>query len=323
MLPPIRKTKSRISKNNNENRADMPEKNAHEILKNADVTELADFRRLLAYVKGNISYDYVVLHSHDIILNEAEQRKFRELLSRYRKNEPISKIIGRKFFWNHEFYTNQYVLDPRQDTETVIEAVLQRFDRNAVLRFLDIGTGSGCILLSLLTEFPNAGGIGIDISAEAIATAEKNRKKIGMHNADFLNIGWNELASVVPSETIGDINVIVSNPPYIRSADINLLDENVKNYDPRVALDGGLDGLDAYREITAVAQRIFAKNSSHRQGYIFFEVGYDQAEAVSAILATQGFENITTAKDLNGIERVVIGCRPSFPDTSSQFLDPL
>jgi release factor glutamine methyltransferase len=236
-------------------------------------------------------------------LDKDEQALLQNMLARYRKNEPVSKIINCKSFWKHDFFVNENVLDPRPETELIIETMLKRFDKNAALRFLDIGTGSGCILLSLLWEFKNAMGIGIDVSAKAIQVAEQNKSALKVNNAAFLNIDWNELSREILTRSVpfdGVVDIIVSNPPYVRSSDVELLDDNVKNYDPILALDGGKDGLSAYREIIKIAKEILAKNGS-----IFFEVGYDQANDVKKILTNNGFENIRCEKDLSGIDRVV------------------
>ena len=198
-------------------------------------------------------------------------------------------------------------MDPRPETELIIEEVIAQFNNiNESFNFLDIGAGSGCILLSILSELKKSNGIGIDISKSAIDVAEKNKNKLKIKNATFLNISWNEIFSFLERKEI-NIDVIVSNPPYIRTADIDFLDENVKNFDPHIALDGGEDGLSAYKEICYVAKNILRKNQKRtEEKYIFLEVGYDQAEYVKKILEENEFFNIAFSKDLSGINRVVI-----------------
>lgn len=307
---------------------------ALKLLKSISPKDLKNIRRILAHIK-QVSYESLMLYPEKILLNQDEQQIFTEFLERYERSEPISKIIGIKDFWKDSFIVNSSVLDPRPETEILVEAVLRCFNEGP-RKILDIGTGSGCILLSLLREFPKAPGIGIDISSEAIEVAKRNRDllKIDPSRGQFLNISWNDLRNLINQmnnlktpqyygeESLLDgidldgIDLIVSNPPYIRTADIDKLDENVRNYDPRIALDGGKDGLDSYREICAIAKEIFAENQKNKEnkndllkpiGRIFLEVGYDQANDVAEILKDNGFDRIKKTQDLSGIERIVEG----------------
>lgn len=286
----------------------MVVKTAFDLLKNATPNNIRDIRKIIAHIK-NISYEQVLFFSEKIELNDDEIQNFYEFLSRYNRHEPISKIIGKKDFWKHTFFVDGNVLDPRLETELIIEEILARFNADKSFNFLDIGTGSGCILLSILSEFKKSKGIGIDISKNAIEVAERNKNELEIDNATFLNISWNEIFSCSKIRDM-DIDIIVSNPPYIRTADINFLDENVKNFDPRIALDGGTDGLVAYKEICCIAKNLLRKNrkskKSKKEKYIFLEVGYDQAEDVKNILEENGFSNVSFSKDLSGINRVVI-----------------
>lgn len=281
-------------------------KTALDLLKNViPSNNIQDIRKIIACVK-NTSYENVIFSPEKIELSDNEIQNFYEFLSRYKKHEPISKIIGKKEFWKHTFFINSDVLDPRPETELIIEEVIARFNTNESFNFLDIGTGSGCILLSILSEFKKSNGIGIDISKNAIDIAAKNKDKLKIENATFLNIGWNEVFSFLERKDI-DIDIIVSNPPYICTSDIDFLDENVKNFDPRIALDGGKDGLNAYREICYVAKNILRKNQKRtEEKYIFLEIGYNQTRDVKNILEENGFFNIVFSKDLSGINRVVI-----------------
>lgn len=278
-------------------------KSAFGLLQLIDLKNLKNVRKIIADIK-NISYEEVVFASKSIFLNEIELRKFSKMLARLEQGEPVSKIIGRRGFWKHEFVVDKNVLDPRPETELIIESVLARFvDMALPLRFLDIGTGSGCILLSLLSEFKNATGIGIDISKRAIAIAEKNKEKLGIDRATFVNVGWNE---VLNSDDIStDIDIIVSNPPYICTGEIRSLSESVRKYDPRIALDGGVDGLEKYNEIAVIAKEVL-KKSRAQDKYIFLEVGYNQANDVKNILEKNDFKNIFSEKDLSGIDRVIV-----------------
>ncbi len=262
------------------------------IARNSDVP-VKDIRKLIAKVK-NLSYEKVAFDADSVFLNTEEQEQFQQLLARYRNDEPISKILNSRGFWKYDFFVNEDVLDPRPETELIIETVLTLFNTSEKLNFLDIGTGSGCILLSLLGEFENSAGTGIDISEKAIAVARKNQQKLNIKNANFENVSWNNFASSK------QFDVIVSNPPYIRTSEIASLDKNVRKYDPLLALDGGETGLRPYQEISALATHWLKPN-----GYIIFEVGYNQAQAVSEILESNGYTSIQIAKDLAEIDRIV------------------
>lgn len=278
-------------------------KTAFDLLKDIMPNNIRDIRRIIAYIK-NISYEKIMFFPEKIELNESEIQNFFEFLSRYEQHEPISKIIGEKSFWKHNFFVNSNVLDPRPETEMIIEEIIKCFDTDSSLNFLDIGTGGGCILLSILFELKKSKGIGIDISKKAIDVAEKNKKKMNIENATFLNIAWDEIFSC---SDIKDIDIIVSNPPYIRTADINSLDESVKNYDPIIALDGGIDGLFAYREICCIAKNLLRKNRKNQiEKYIFLEIGYGQARDVKNILEKNEFFDISFLNDLAGINRIAI-----------------
>lgn len=254
-----------------------------------------DIRILLSEAKKDISKNDVIFNSENVFFSDEETAFFYSFIKRYKNHEPISKIINRKSFWNHEFYVDENVLDPRPETELIVEYILKNFQKNSALKILDIGTGSGCILLSILSELKNSHGIGIDISENAIQVANKNKSLLSVENADFFCMNWNELS--VEKE----FDIIVSNPPYIKTADIELLNENVKNFDPIISLDGGKDGLNAYREIAKISANIL-KND----GTILLEVGYDQAEFVSKIFQQFNFYISEIIKDFSGIERVVI-----------------
>ncbi|MDR2780955.1 MAG: peptide chain release factor N(5)-glutamine methyltransferase [Holosporaceae bacterium] len=248
-----------------------------------------ELRRMIAKIK-NISYEETVFE--DIHLTSQENYLLQSMLERYHNGEPLSKILNCRAFWEHDFFINGDVLDPRPETEILIEMILERFDRQSEINFLDIGTGSGCILLSLLQEYKNAHGTGIDVSSSAINVAKHNQKKFGIENANFIECDWKDFFCDEK------IDVIVSNPPYIRSCDISSLDENVRSYDPLLALDGGESGLDAYFSIAQLAKRWLKPN-----GCIFLEVGYDQMSSVSSILQSNNFKIFEIKKDYSDINR--------------------
>jgi len=220
-------------------------------------------------------------------------------LNAVQDGKPLSRIYKEREFWGLTFEISEGTLDPRQDTETLIGAVLERY-RGAVppKTILDLGTGSGCILLSLLHEFPEARGIGIDLSEDAIKTAQKNAKNLGIGaRATFMNEGWsNEFAESLDKK----VDLVVSNPPYISNLVIPNLDENVRKYDPILALDGGEDGLQAYREIFSLLPHLLK-----RGGYGFFEIGFDQDSSVTRLGKESRFLVKSVHLDSQGCPRVV------------------
>jgi len=220
------------------------------------------------------------------------------------RREPVSRIIGFREFWGLKFEINPSVLDPRPDTETVVEAALDwvttRSLRNERLRVLDIGTGSGVLLLSLLSELPNAIGIGTDISMDALTTTRANAQRHDLANRCHL------IQCEFTSALRGPFELIVSNPPYIASDDINTLAPEVRDHEPHAALDGGVDGLAAYRAIAEDSPRLLADG-----GRLIMELGQGQAEAVGALLRQGGLAvKDPPRRDLSGINRAIIASAP-------------
>ncbi len=209
--------------------------------------------------------------------------------------EPVSRIIGRRAFWKDDFLIGPDTLDPRPDTETVIEEVLDLLpDPARVRRILDLGVGSGCLLLSLLREYPAAKGLGVDISEGAAEMTLANAEALGMRDRVETVVGsWFDGVS-------GRFDLIVSNPPYIPSEDITGLEREVRDHDPHRALDGGGDGLGCYRAIVPVAKRHLETG-----GVLALEVGAGQAAAVSSFCMSEEFSHIHVRRDLAGIERCV------------------
>lgn len=222
--------------------------------------------------------------------------RVRQTLGRMVESEPLSRILGHREFWGLEFALSANTLDPRPETETVVEAVLRRVpDREAALRLLDLGMGTGCILLALLSELPAAGGYGVDFAVGAAMTAVCNAEALGLAGrAHFLVGDWGTAVS-------GRFDIIVANPPYIATAALAYLPREVALYDPPRALDGGLDGLRAYRALAADLGRLLAP------GAVFVcEIGLGQASAVAAILQARGLTLEGCEHDLAGIPRCVI-----------------
>lgn len=221
---------------------------------------------------------------------------YRSFIARRLEHEPVSRILGHREFWSLDFAVTAATLDPRPDTETLVEAVLAQLpDRQATLRLADFGTGTGCILLALLTELPQSHGIGIDRSAEAARVAAGNAASLGLAGRTGFVIGdWAESVA-------GGFDIVVSNPPYIPSAQIERLDAEVADYDPPTALDGGADGLDAYRRLAPEFARILKPG-----GLAAFEIGQGQDKDVAALCEAAGLQVIEIRPDLAGIGRVVM-----------------
>ena len=214
--------------------------------------------------------------------------------------EPLSRIVGRREFWGLTFALSPEALDPRPESETIVEAALAAFAarRGEALRIVDFGVGSGALLAALLSEFPAARGVGVDLSPGAAAQARANLGSLGLVAQVEIRVAdWAEGLE-------GAFDLIVANPPYIPSGDIAGLAREVRDHDPRLARDGGADGLDAYRALTPQIARLLAPD-----GRFFVEVGAGQADAVKALATAAGLFDLATHRDLAGIERVVSGGR--------------
>lgn len=218
------------------------------------------------------------------------------MIRRREAREPVARILGRRGFWTLDLQVTTDTLDPRPDSETVVEAVLARVqDRAAPLRLLDLGTGSGCLLLALLSELPKAWGLGVDRSPGAAMAARANAALNRLDTRTAFVVGnWADALE-------GRFDVVVSNPPYIEQDAIAGLMPEVRQYDPVAALDGGLDGLDAYRAILADLPRLLAPGAMAA-----FELGQGQGQAVGAMMGAAGFARIEIRPDLAGIGRCII-----------------
>jgi release factor glutamine methyltransferase len=225
--------------------------------------------------------------------------RLEQALARRLTHEPVSRILGTREFYGRAFGLGPEALDPRADTETLIEAALAdieaRGGRGEPLKLLDLGTGTGCILLTLLAELPQARGLATDLSQAALALAAANAERLGVGpRASFIAADWLDFID-------GTFDLIVSNPPYLASGEIEGLAAGVSVYDPRLALDGGLDGLDAYRRIAARARAMLAE-----RGRLIVEIGPSQAGAVREIFAAAGLEFKRLCHDLGGRPRVIV-----------------
>lgn len=226
----------------------------------------------------------------DRILSEDERQKYLSWIKIRKNHVPLQHILGKQEFMGLEFKVNEHVLIPRQDTELLVEEALKYI--HGGMRILDICTGSGCILISLLHYTNDCQGIGVDISEDALEVANENAKRL------------NSTATFIESDLFdkveGKFDIIVSNPPYIRSNVVDTLMPEVLEHEPRLALDGREDGLYFYRKIIKEA-----KTYAHAETYLLFEIGYDQGEAVSKLLEEEGYIEIQVLKDYAGLDRVV------------------
>jgi release factor glutamine methyltransferase len=251
-----------------------------------------DARMLVAHAMG-ITPDAVLFRDEEAVGSAVVVRAM-NLAQRRMRGEPLARIVGEKEFYGLTFMVSPATLVPRPDTETVVDAVLGLVDRDAAVAILDLGTGSGAILLALLSQLPNAVGVGIDASADALATAADNAARLGLEKRAAFAVG--DWAKGLTTQ----FAVVVSNPPYIAHDEIATLAVDVRDYDPHMALDGGNDGLDAYRAILSDLSRVLADG-----GVAFLEIGFGQAGAVAEQAAENGFR-ATFRRDLAGIERVAI-----------------
>jgi release factor glutamine methyltransferase len=263
--------------------------------------------RCLAAGALDVSLAETLSHSRRVLSIE-EVSRVAIFLRRVLAREPLTRILGRREFWGMEFLLSVDTLDPRPETETVIEALLRQFrDRGAPLRVLDLGTGTGCILLAFLSEFRRASGVGIDIAPSAAMSARRNAIALGLADrADFVVGDWGSAVS-------GRFDVIVANPPYIATSLLTDLSREVTLYDPSRALDGGADGLSAYRLLAPDLNRLLTP-----RGIFACEVGLGQAGLVKEILRTNGFEIEGCERDLAGILRCVVARPCSSAPNSTQ-----
>jgi release factor glutamine methyltransferase len=254
--------------------------------------------RLLVEAAAEATRTDIVTDPHRGLTPEQEA-KLSDYLARREKREPVSHILGRKGFWKIMLSVSDKVLTPRPDTETVLDVVLKDFPERAPWSVLDLGVGSGAILLAILAERPAAKGVGTDLSDDAIAVARDNAAALGLGGrAAFLRGDWTQgLADA-------SFDLVVSNPPYIASEVIETLEPEVRDYEPRLALDGGPDGLAAYRALVPEILRVLKPG-----GRFAVEIGYDQKDAVEALFREAGAANVRTIKDLADRDRVVAGAR--------------
>ena len=240
---------------------------------------------------------YVILNSKEN-LKDKDLNNFNVLIDKRRKGEPIAYLVNNKEFWKYTFYVDQNVLIPRPDTELIVEQVLKIYSKDRYLQILDIGTGSGCILLSLLKERPKFYGTGIDISKQSINVSKYNAKRLNLRNrVKFYN-------SDVDNFRIGKYDIIVSNPPYIEFSNLKYLENDIINFEPKLALSGGFDGFSKIRKVISKAAVLIKKN-----GKLILEIGFNQKNTTEQLLKKEGFYINKVLKDYGYNDRCIISTK--------------
>jgi release factor glutamine methyltransferase len=265
-----------------------------EMLRNAGIESPRREARLLLAHALSIAADKLI--SARITVQDSKANAYDALLARRCKHEPLAYITGSREFWSINFFVAPGVLIPRPESETLVEAGLRKFpERDAALRVLDLGTGSGCLLLAFLSERPHARGLGVDLSQTALSVAARNARALSLdRRTRFRRSDWTRDIS-------GRFDIVFANPPYISARELLQLQPDVAQFEPREALDGGEDGLNAYRSIAAGLRPILSLGAR-----IFIEAGQGQAGAVQQIFASVGLAYDGAVSDLAGIPRCVI-----------------
>jgi release factor glutamine methyltransferase len=268
-------------------------KTATQCLAEAGIASAAlDARLLVASVLGIAADDLRLSPPHP--LDHGQVATINRLIRRRLRREPVSRILGEREFWSLRFAIGRATLDPRPDSETLVEEVCRRLAPDARASILDLGTGSGCLLLAILSERINATGIGLDRSPAAVKLARLNAERLGLADrAKFISGDW-------ATRRLQPADIVISNPPYIATKLLAGLGPELR-YDPKAALDGGNDGLTCYRSITARLPRLLKQG-----GFVVFEIGYDQANPVAALLKAQDFTVGPAIRDLAGHDRVLV-----------------
>lgn len=267
-----------------------------DLLRNAGVDDWDRDARILACAAFNVAQIDLILRPDAAAPPEALAR-LADFTRRRLNREPVTRIIGSRGFWTFEMEVRPDVLDPRPDTEVLVEMCVAGLEgrRTEALEFLDIGTGSGALLAALLSEFPHARGCAIDISSHAVAAAQRNLATLGLGERGV--VLWQSWADPLPQK----FDLVVSNPPYIPSADILTLDPEVRNFDPTLALDGGPDGLDAYRALAKLW-----RNWLNPGGFLGLEIGATQAADVGRLFEATGVRLVDRRKDYAGNDRALL-----------------
>ena len=271
-------------------------KKASQILKNHNIhSHELDAQIILSSIIGITRESFITKNT--INISEANQRKYDQAIKRRAKNEPVAYILGKKEFWSENFLVNYSTLIPRPETELLIYKLINYFDKKSI-SILDIGTGTGCILLSLLKELEYSRGLGIDVSNEAIKTAELNSKRLNLLNRSKFKV------SDINYFNSGKYDLIVSNPPYIALRDIKKLSKDIVNYEPLNALKGGVDGLDLIKEVIYKSKYLLKSS-----GLLAIEIGVNQYRKVRSCLKKNGFRETSKVCDYGKNVRCIISTK--------------
>ena len=272
------------------------------------LTPEVDARILLSYA---INYQNTIYIHNDISISKFEKKKFYDCLNKRIQGEPVSRIVGTRHFWKNNFSISKHTLDPRPDTEVIIDIVTKTYcNKINQIQVLDLGSGSGCIGLSIIEDLKNASLLSLDICKQALKQVNLNAKRLNLSKKLFCSqVNWFEnkwvekIHLITQSELLFSkkkFDIIVCNPPYIKSSDIEKLQDEVKNYDPLISLDGGMDGCDSYRAIFKDLRQLLTID-----GIGFFEIGYNMLDDIKIILKEFDLKLIRVHKDIQGHNRVI------------------
>ena len=273
------------------------------LIKSGSKTAILDSRILLAHA---LCLTKPIYTHENINISKKQISKFQELIAERQNGKPVSRIIKKKNFWKREFEINKETLDPRPDSEVIIEYFFKHYeDKSKQLKILDLGSGSGCLGLSLLDEYQNSKVSFLDVSKKSLQAVKLNSLKFNVYErTQLINLDWRSLdwdQKLLDIEKNVKFDVIVTNPPYIPSTEINFLKKEVKYYEPLIALDGGKDGLNAYRYIFTKLSKLLKLN-----GKLFVEIGQNQEKTVCKIAFNNAFLPIDFGLDISGILRVIV-----------------
>ena len=267
------------------------------ILKNKSINSAKlDSEILLASVIDK-DRKYLILNN-DQIIKEKNLKHFQKLINKRSFGEPIAYLTNEKFFWNYKFFVTKDTLIPRPDTELIVEQILKLTKSKTKMKILDIGVGSGCVLLTILKERKNFYGVGVDISKKCLNISKINAKNLEVSSR------VNFFKSDVDKFDLGKYDLIVSNPPYIKKFDLKYLEKDVVNFEPKLALDGGLDGLSEIRKVIKKSSELIKKN-----GKFILEIGFDQKNKVINLLKDKGFYINSISKDLAKNDRCIVSTK--------------
>ncbi len=241
--------------------------------------------------------EFIILNSKNKICEE-DYSHFQKLISERMKGRPVAHLTGKKFFWKHEFIVNNKVLIPRPDTEIIVEQVLNLYKNKSKINFLDIGFGSGCILLSILKEKKDFKAIGVDVSEHALKICNINAYNLGVKSRVKL------FKSDIDKFSMGKYDLIISNPPYIKKLDLKYLEKDVIDFEPKLALDGGIDGLSEIRKVIKKSSELIKYG-----GKLILEIAFNQKNEVKKLLRNNGFYINSVTKDLANNDRCIVSTK--------------